>query len=163
MALNNKSKQIVSKGAGYAITHLDREYGGRETEKMSVDDTTGDISFAADVSFSGPATFSGEMALPGVVAASYDSKSGAGAISVNKYITLYTSTGDAQALTLADGTKAGQMKRIVHLVDGGSGVLTPANASGFTTITFTNVNESAELMWNGSDWVIIGLVGAVAA
>lgn len=83
--------------------------------------------------------------------------SGAGAISVATYHTSLTTTGAAQALTLANGKYVGQRKKITHAVDGGSAVLTPTSLSGGTTITFTTVGEYAELIWNGSAWVAVVL------
>lgn len=83
--------------------------------------------------------------------------SGAGAVNVTAFLTRFTSTGAAQALTLANGTQIGQMKKIAHVVDGGSGVLTPTSLSGGTTITFTTVGEFATLLWNGAAWVAIEL------
>jgi hypothetical protein len=81
--------------------------------------------------------------------------SGAGAVNVTTYLTNYTSTGAAQALTLAAGVRVGQLKKIKHIVDGGSGVLTPSALVGGTTITFTAVGEFAILLWNGAAWVMI--------
>jgi len=83
--------------------------------------------------------------------------SGAGAVNVTAYLTKITSTGVAQALTLANGTQIGQMKRVWHVVDGGSSVLTPVSITGGTTITFTTVNEFADLIWNGTTWNAIQL------
>jgi len=82
--------------------------------------------------------------------------SGAGAVNVTAYLTKFTSTGAAQALTIASGTQPGQMKRVWHIVDGGSGVLTGVFVGG-TTITFTTVNEFADLMWTGSSWAVLAL------
>lgn len=81
--------------------------------------------------------------------------SGAGAVNVTSLVTLFTSTGDAQALTLADGTVTGQLKVIHHTVDGGSGVLTPTTPGNFATITLTNIHEWAALQWSGSAWNVI--------
>lgn len=81
--------------------------------------------------------------------------SGAGAVNVTTFLTNFTSTGAAQALTLANGVRVGQLKKIKHIVDGGSGVLTPTSLSGGTTITFTSVGEFALLAWNGTAWVMI--------
>ena len=81
--------------------------------------------------------------------------SGAGACNVTTIATLFTSTGAAQALTLADGTRAGQLKFVSHVVDGGSGVLTPTTKTGFTTVTFTNVNDWVCLIWSGSAWFVL--------
>ena len=48
-------------------------------------------------------------------------------------------------------------------VDGGSAVLTPTTKIGFSTITFTNVGESASLVYTSAGWAITALNGAVAA
>ncbi len=89
--------------------------------------------------------------------------SGAGAVDLTTASTAFTSTGGAQALTLANGT-SGQIKRICHVVDGGSGVLTPTTKSGYTTITFTNVGDSVTLQYHTTaGWCITGIFGAVAA
>lgn len=89
--------------------------------------------------------------------------SGAGAVNVTTLTTKLTTTGSAQALTLADGAD-GQIKTIIHDVDGGSAVLTPTTKTGFTTITFTAVGESATLQFvTTRGWIILALNGAVAA
>lgn len=130
----------------------------------------------ASTTFSGPVTstngFIGAVTgnitgnvtgnLIGDVQASVQSLSGAGAVNVTDMFTSLTTTGAAQALTLANGT-AGQIKIISHVVDGGSAVLTPTTAIGFTTITFTAVGDSATLIYTAAGWAIIGISGAVAA
>jgi len=88
--------------------------------------------------------------------------SGAGAVDITNLITSLTTTGSAQALTLADGV-SGQLKTVVHTVDGGSAVLTPTTKIGFSTITFTSVGESATLVYTAAGWAIVALRGAVAA
>jgi len=90
------------------------------------------------------------------------SLSGAGAVDVTNSFTALTTTGSAQALTLADGS-VGEVKIITHVVDGGSAVLTPTTKIGFSTITFTNVGESAMLVYTAAGWAIVALNGAVAA
>ena len=91
--------------------------------------------------------------------------SGAGAIDHVSHTTLFTSTGAAQALTLADGTTPmiGFRKRIIHAVDGGSGVITAGAAlhlgHSIATITFTNVRDWVELEWDGTNWNVIGYSG----
>jgi hypothetical protein len=126
----------------------------------------------ASTTFSGPVTstngFIGALTgnvtgnLIGDVQASVQALSGAGAVNVTDMFTSLTTTGAAQALTLANGT-AGQIKIISHVVDGGSAVLTPTTKIGFTTITFTNVGDSATLIYTAAGWAIIGISGAVAA
>ncbi len=122
----------------------------------------------ASTTFSGPVTstngFIGAVTgnVTGDIFASVQSLSGAGAVNVTDMFTSLTTTGAAQALTLANGT-AGQIKIISHVVDGGSAVLTPTTKIGFTTITFTNVGDSATLIYTAAGWAIIGISGAVAA
>lgn len=82
--------------------------------------------------------------------------SGPGACNVTAYLTKFTSTGVADALTLASGTQIGQRKKVSHVVDGGSGVLTAVFVGG-TTITFTSVGEFADLIWTGSAWGVLEL------
>ncbi len=90
------------------------------------------------------------------------SLSGAGAVDITNAFTNLTTTGAAQALTLANGT-LGEIKIITHAVDGGSAVLTPTTKIGFSTITFTGVGESAMLVYTSAGWAIVALNGAVAA
>lgn len=88
--------------------------------------------------------------------------SGAGAVDTTNAFTALTTTGAAQALTLADGS-VGEIKIISHVVDGGSAVLTPTTKIGFSTITFTAVGDSAMLVYTSAGWDIVALNGAVAA
>lgn len=96
----------------------------------------------------GPLVFTGVQSL-----------SGAGAVDQTLPVTLFTSTGASQALTLADGTH-GQIKTIVHAVDGGSGILTPATKTGYTTVTFTAAGDTVTLMFlTTRGWVVIASRG----
>ena len=88
--------------------------------------------------------------------------SGAGAVNITTAVTALTTTGASQALTLANGA-AGQFKTIVHTVDGGSAVLTPTTAIGFTTITFTNVGDTVQLFYSSTGWAVIGSKGVTIA
>lgn len=118
---------------------------------------TGTGTTALTLDSSQNATFAG--AIIGAVQA----LSGAGAVNVTQLTTAFTSTGGAQALTLANGS-AGQIKTIVHVVDGGSGVLTPTTKTGFSTITFTNAGDAVTLQYfTTQGWCIVGIFGAVAA
>lgn len=82
------------------------------------------------------------------------SLSGAGAINVTAYSTMWTTTG-AQAGTLADGTRVGQLKEIMLTVDGGDGTLTPANFADGTTITFSNIGDMVLLRWTVDGWTVL--------
>jgi hypothetical protein len=90
------------------------------------------------------------------------SLSGAGAVDITNAFTALTTTGSAQALTLANGT-VGEIKVITHVVDGGSAVLTPTTPLGFATITFTAAGDSAMLVYTAAGWAIIGSRGVTIA
>jgi hypothetical protein len=93
---------------------------------------------------------------------STQSLSGAGAVNVTNAFTSLTTTGASQALTLANAS-VGEVKVIVHTVDGGSAVLTPTTKIGFSTITFTAVGDSAMLIYTSAGWAIIGSKGVTIA
>lgn len=80
----------------------------------------------------------------------------AGAVTVTQYKTNVTTT-EASAITLADGEFIGQLKAIQMIVDVGDATLTPSNLSGGTTITFADVGDRAELLWDGENWIAIDL------
>lgn len=86
--------------------------------------------------------------------------SGAGTIDLSTWLTLFTSTGAGNALVLPKGLYKGQLKRIVHKVDGGSGVITAGGnivlANGVASITLANVRAWVELSWNGTAWEVVG-------
>ena len=85
---------------------------------------------------------------------------GAGAIDLTKSFITYESTG-ANALTIADGEN-GQIITIVHDVDAGAGTLTPSgNFSGWATMVFTNVGETATFMYvdDTVGWIVLGTSG----
>lgn len=91
--------------------------------------------------------------------------SGPGAVNLTTLTTAFTSTATGNALTLADGT-AGQLKMIVYVAEAAgadTGILTPANLGGFTTITFNAVGDSCLLQFIGTDWWAISVRGAVLA
>ena len=91
--------------------------------------------------------------------------SGAGAVNLTTLTTAFTSTATGNALTLADGT-AGQLKMIVYVAEAAgadTGILTPTNLGGYTTITFTNVGDSCLLQFIGTDWWAISVRGATLA
>lgn len=134
-------------------------------QSITVNDTTGAVTVDATFGTATSVTtlaVSGATTLSGALIGGVQSLSGAGAVNLTTPITALTTTGAAQALTLANGT-AGQIKIITHVVDGGSAVLTPTTKIGFSTITFTGVGESAMLVYTAAGWAIVALNGAVAA
>ena len=117
-------------------------------QSITINGTTGAVT--VDAIF-GPAVVGGVQSL-----------SGAGAVDITNMVTSLTTTGSAQALTLADGT-AGQLKVITHTVDGGSAVLTPTTKIGFSTVTFAAVGDTVTLMYTAAGWAIIGSRGVTIA
>jgi hypothetical protein len=101
----------------------------------------------------------------GPVFGTIQSLSGAGAVNITTLTTAFTSTAAGNALTLADGA-AGQLKMIVYVAEaagGDTGVLTPTNLGGFTTITFNAIGDSCLLQFIGTDWWVISARGAALA
>ncbi len=83
------------------------------------------------------------------------------AVSITGYYTSVVTTGAATG-TLADGTVMGQRKKIKLITDGGDFVLTPANFTD-TTITFNDAGDYVELLWNGTDWIVLENSGTTIA
>ena len=84
---------------------------------------------------------------------------GAGAIDVVNEFTAWTTNG-ANAGTLADGV-AGQRKIVKVVSDGGAGTLTPAHLLDGATLTFTEVNDVCELIFDGTNWNVVSNSGVV--
>jgi len=80
--------------------------------------------------------------------------SGAGAVNLTTYYTAVTNTG-ADALTLADSTQVGQLKKVKMVADPGTDSTLTFN--GTATIVFADVGDYCLLVWNGSDWIPIEL------
>ena len=79
------------------------------------------------------------------------------ALSITHAVTLLGSSGTDTATTLADGTVIGQLKIVVHDVDGGNSVLEVTDALGFADIDFVTAGDNAMLMWTGTTgWALLG-------
>jgi len=102
-----------------------------------------------------------DNALDFLIGAAPATISGAGAISLTNHLTRFTSTGAGNALTLANGTYAGQRIRVIHSVKGasGTGVITPTTFD-HTSVTLTNAYASVEFVWTGTTWTIARLIDA---
>jgi len=88
--------------------------------------------------------------------AALDTRTDAGAVSVTSYMTYVVTTG-AAAITLANGTAAGQLKKIMMSVDAGDATLTIATpfSAGTNQVVFSNIGDTVELLWTGSYWRIL--------
>lgn len=157
------------KGANQFILRVESSAVGSVTT-IQGPSTTGTYDFADSgatihhkLSMDGGATTlnaeGGSVSVAGIVAYSQTPQTltGAGTINATTAITEYVSNGGAQALTIANGTIQGQQKQILHITDGGSGVLTGANLAG-TSVTFTDDGEACTLSWSVSQtkWFVVG-------
>ena len=89
-----------------------------------------------------------------------ETKSTAGAISNTVPFTEFTS-GSAKANSLADGASIGQMKTLV-VSGAGTVTLTPANFGAGSTLTLQQ-NETAVLIWEGTNWQLLSTYGGAVA
>ena len=81
------------------------------------------------------------------------------ALSITHALTLLASSGTNTATTLADGTVVGQIKIIVHDVDGGNSVLAVTDALGFADLDFVDDGDTAMLMWTGTTgWALLSQI-----
>ena len=79
------------------------------------------------------------------------------ALSITHALTLLGSSGTDTATTIADGTVIGQLKVIVHDVDGGNSIVAVTDALGFADIDFVTAGDTAMLMWTGTTgWALLG-------
>ena len=93
-----------------------------------------------------------------------ETKSGAGAVSVDAYVTELTA-GGAVAITLADGSKVGQLKKVILDDSAGIATITPATfADGDTAAIAAAVGNYAEFMWVGdAGWRLVGSLNVTVA
>ena len=72
---------------------------------------------------------------------------------------MLASSGSNTATTLADGTVIGQIKIIVHDVDGGNSILAVTDALGFADLDFVDDGDTAMLMWTGTTgWALLSQI-----
>jgi hypothetical protein len=96
---------------------------------------------------------------PIMLAAAMDNVTDTAACSVANYFSTLTTTG-AAVPTLADGVE-NQIKKVQMIVHVGDAVLTPANLTGGTTITFADVGDVAELIFISGSWQVVALYNLV--
>jgi hypothetical protein len=83
---------------------------------------------------------------------------GGGAVNVTSYYTSVASDAGGDAITLANGTFPGQLKKIKLITDGGGdATLTPTSLTGATTITFADAGDYCVLLWDGDSWTAVEL------
>lgn len=130
----------------------------------AVSDETGSglLVFATSPTLTTP-TISAQTTGP--IYGTVQSLSGGGAVDVTSLTTSYTSTATGNTLTLANGT-VGQIKTIIYAAQAAgadTGILTPTNRIGYSTLTFTNVGDSVTLQYLSGGWAIVGVYGVTVA
>jgi hypothetical protein len=138
------------------------------TNKFNVTATSGDTTVAGTLGVTGATTLSDTLAVTGLttltggVTGGIQALSGPGAVNVTTLTTNFTSTATGNALTLANGT-SGQIKTIIYVAEaaaGDTGILTPANRLGYSSITLTSIGDTATLQYTGAAWAILAVRGA---
>jgi hypothetical protein len=157
---------ITSFGAGIA-TFLGTPSSANLRTAVTDETGTGALVFATSPTLVTPTlgVATATSVATGPVFGTIQSLSGPGAVNITTLTTAFTSTATGNALTLADGA-AGQLKMIVYVAEaagGDTGVLTPTNLGGFTTITFNAIGDSCLLQFIGTDWWVISARGAALA
>ena len=119
---------------------------------------TGDGSFQVYTTSStgGIKSISGEVC-PLIPVAAQNEIAINGAIILTNFLTTIDSTSGALALTLANGSVVGQLKKIIFRVDNGDAVVTGNFTGTNTTLTFSDAGEYALLQWNGTEWIALEL------
>ena len=85
------------------------------------------------------------------------------AVGITTALTLMASSGTNTATTLADGTVIGQLKVVVHDVDGGNSILAVTDALGFADLDFVDDGDTAMLMWTGTTgWALLSQITVAA-
>lgn len=88
----------------------------------------------------------------------------AGAASITVPVSLVTADGAEMAVTLANGTTAGQLKHFIQVTDANSYKVTPATTAGaYTKVTSTLAGDSVTFIWTGSAWAILSRASGAAA
>jgi hypothetical protein len=75
---------------------------------------------------------------------------------------LVTST-QTGALSIADGTVAGQIMHVVKVAGNEANAVTPADTLGdWASIALTDVGDNASLLWTGTAWIVTSSMGGDA-
>jgi len=95
----------------------------------------------------------------GIVTSETTTTSGAGAVAITGAIHEITTTGTGDAMTLDNGTE-GQHLFIAYVAEtagGDTAILTPTSLAGANaTVTFTDLGDSAHLLFTAGAWYFVG-------
>mgnify|MGYP007099586127 CR=1 FL=1 len=82
-----------------------------------------------------------------------------GAMSIVSYYSTMDTTGGTATYSLPDGTMPGHRKKVKFITDNGDAVITGKFTGAATTLTFTAAGDYAEMMWDGTDWILLENLG----
>jgi len=75
---------------------------------------------------------------------------------------LVTST-QTGALSIADGTVAGQVMHVVKVAGDEANAVTPADTLGdWASVALTDIGDNASLLWTGTAWIVTSSMGGDA-
>ena len=75
---------------------------------------------------------------------------------------LVTST-ETGALSIADGTVAGQVMHVVKVSGDEANAVTPADTLGdWASVALTDIGDNASLLWTGTNWIVTSSMGGDA-
>lgn len=136
------------------------------TDKFTVAAASGNTAVAGTLGVTGAQTNTGILTCNEAVAMGATENaatSGVVAIPITKAYQGYTTNGTAAiAATLADGTVGQRIWIDLTLKDTNNMVITPANFTDGTTLTFDATGEYAELMFVGTSWKLLHGTATVA-
>lgn len=92
--------------------------------------------------------------------------SGPGALNTTTYQTRWTSTGTGDALSLANATQIGHVKKVSYVAEGAggdTGVITPTSVIGFATVTMNAIGDYVVFVWTGAAWALLEYYGVTIA
>ena len=132
--------------------------------------TIAEVDTSGNVTYAGGGTFGGTVAVTGSVTSTTtasDALTAAGAINVLTPYTTLVTTGEGYAVTLAAPSRAGLVKVIEMITDGGFDVtLAMTNmvgGSASTTVTFNDAGDQLVLVSAASKWIVLKERGVTVA
>ena len=141
--------------------------GNTPVRAQDFNDLAGDYVSLSDASaqaVTSAVSVAGVSTLTGGLVLGTESIGAAGALSTTIPISLVTSAGADQAMTLADGSTVGQIKIVYAVSTANSWKVTPATTDGaYTKVTFTTIGETCMFLWTGNGWAILSRAGGAAA
>jgi hypothetical protein len=148
--LDSQNSQIINANRAGMTLFTDGTNWFTTANTQSAIDTAATIASGSSTSFA-PTTTTGTTS----------------ALSIAEYRVRLTSTTSADLASLPDGVN-GQKVFITYVAEGAAGdkiTLTPDNLFSYTTITFNDLGDSVELMWDSTTaaWLIVSVFNATIA